>query len=194
MANHLKIAVLLTLLYTLLLGLAYPLCVTGIAHVIFPRQANGSLIRVDGTTVGSALIGQQFTRPEYLHPRPSSAGKTGYDPTESGGSNLGPTSKGLISRTAGYVTRVLKENPGLAKGSIPVDMVTSSASGLDPDISPANAYDQVPRIAAARGLSQTLVRELISKNITDREFGILGEQRVNVLKTNIELDKLTGKK
>jgi K+-transporting ATPase ATPase C chain len=187
MRRHVLVAIRLALVTAVLLGLAYPLAVTGLAQLIFPRQANGSLVTVGNQVIGSALIGQQFTRSEYFHPRPSAAGR-GYDATASGGSNLGPTSKMLAERLAGSTARMTKENPGRTARKIPADMVTASASGLDPDISPANAYAQVARVARARHMSEDRVRRLVVANVTDRQFGLLGEPRVNVLRLNLALD------
>jgi len=177
-----------------ILGLAYPLVMTGLAQVIFPKQANGSLIRQGNRVIGSELIGQEFSRPEYFHPRPSAAGK-GYDATASGGSNLGPTSRKLDATVRANTRTALQENPGLKLGEVPVDMVTASGSGLDPDISVANAYAQAARVAKARGISETRVRRLIRSHITDRQFEVLGERRVNVLAINRVLDaRETGKR
>lgn len=187
MSRHLVISVKLVLVSTVLLGLVYPLTITGVAQVIFPDQANGSLVRQDGRIAGSMLLGQAFSRPEYFHPRPSAAGD-GYDASASSGSNLGPTSKALVDRVRADVAALTEGNPGLKHGAIPVDMVTTSASGLDPDISPANAYAQAARVAAARGMTVTEVRSLIRANTTPRQFGILGEPRVNVLRLNMALD------
>ena len=187
MRRHVLVAIRLALVTAVLLGLAYPLAVTGLAQLIFPRQANGSLVTVGNQVIGSALIGQQFTRSEYFHPRPSAAGR-GYDATASGGSNLGPTSRTLARRVAGSTVRMTKENPGLTARKIPADMVTASASGLDPDISPANAYAQVARVARVRHMSEDRVRRFVVANVTDRQFGLLGEPRVNVLRLNLALD------
>jgi K+-transporting ATPase ATPase C chain len=186
MWRHLQIAAKLIVATTLLLGVAYPLVITGLARLLFPGQANGSLVRHDGRVVGSELIGQQFTRPEYFHPRPSAAGD-GYDAIASGGSNLGPTSRALAQRVSADVARLAGENPGLRPRQIPADMVTTSASGLDPDISLANAQAQTARFAKARGMSEDEVRRIISSNLTDRQFGLLGERRVNVLRLNLAL-------
>jgi len=147
-------------------------------------------VREGNRVIGSALIGQQFAQPGYFHPRPSAAGK-GYDATASGGSNLGPTSRKLAQRVAADVGRLTKENPGLRPGKIPADMVTTSASGLDPGISPANAYAQVSRVAKARGMSEDSVRRLVESNVIDRQFGFLGEPRVNVFCLNRALDAVT---
>lgn len=184
MWRHTVVAVKLMLLTLLLLGVIYPLLITGVAQVVFPKQANGSLIKVNNRVVGSELIGQQFTRPEYFHPRPSAAG---YDATASGGSNLGPTSRALAGRVKQEIARLMKDNPNLKPGAIPADMVTASASGLDPDISLANAYAQVVRVAKARHMSEDSVRRLVELNLTDRQFGLLGEPRVNVLRLNLAL-------
>jgi len=175
----------------LVFGVLYPLVMTGIAQVLFPRQASGSLVKEHNEIIGSELIGQQFTEPGYFHPRPSEAGN-GYDAASSGGSNLGPTSRVLVATVRDRANTAARQNPGLAKGSIPADMVTASASGLDPDISVANAYAQVPRVAKARGLSDARVRELVDTNITRRALGFLGEPRVNVLQVNRALDALSG--
>jgi K+-transporting ATPase ATPase C chain len=191
MWRHTLVAIRLVLVTTVLLGLVYPLAVTGLAHVIFPHQAKGSLIVAGDRVIGSELIGQQFTKPEYFHPRPSAAG-SGYDPTASGGSNLGPTSRALVKRTSATVRQLAIENPGLKPGRIPADMVTTSASGLDPDISPANAYAQAARVAEARLMSEDSIRRLVVSNVTDRQFGVLGEPRVNVLRLNLALDAAAG--
>lgn len=184
MKKNFLIAVWMTLVTTGLLGIVYPLVVTGLAQVIFPRQANGELIQANGKIVGSRLIGQPFTSPGYFHSRPSSAG-TGYDPMSSSGSNLGPTNKALIDRVAASVEAAKAENPG---APVPVDLVTASGSGLDPHISPAAAEFQVPRVARERRLSETDVRVIVAKHTEARQFGFLGEPRVNVLELNLELD------
>lgn len=186
--KQLVIAIRATIVLTLLTGLAYPLVVTGLAKLIFPHQASGSLIAGNGKTVGSELIGQSFTRPEYFHGRPSAAGDKGYDGLASGGSNLGPTNQKLIDRVRDDVKKFRAENPTFT-GPIPADMVTASGSGLDPDISPASADAQVERVAAARGTTADMVRRLVAANTEDRQFGILGEPRVNVLKLNLALDQ-----
>jgi K+-transporting ATPase ATPase C chain len=191
MWRHTLVAIRLVLVTTVLLGLVYPLAITGLAHAIFPRQAQGSLIVAGGRVIGSELVGQPFTKPEYFHPRPSAAG-SGYDPTASGGSNLGPTSRALVKRTSATVRQLAIENPGLKPGRIPADMVTTSASGLDPDISPANAYAQAARVAEARLMSEDSIRRLVVSNVTDRQFGVLGEPRVNVLRLNLALDAAAG--
>ena len=187
MLNQLRPAIVLTLLLCVITGLVYPGIVTGLAQALFPHQANGSLVTVNGRVVGSALIGQPFTRPEYFHPRPSAAGN-GYDPTASSGTNKGPTDRKLADTLiAGAVDDAIK-NDGAVKGSIPADMVTSSASGLDPDISPANADLQVARVAKARGATPAAVRAVLARHIEGRQFGFFGEPRVNVLLLNIALD------
>ena len=184
MKQHLRTAVLYTIVTGLLLGVGYPFAITAIARVLFPRQASGSLIVRNGVVIGSSLIGQAITGPEYFHGRPSAAG-SGYDATSSSGSNLAPTSKSLVDRVAQTATS--EKEPG---GDVPVDLVTASGSGLDPDISPAAAYYQVPRIAQQRKLPYSVVRDLITANITPRQFGLLGEPRVNVLQLNLALDAL----
>ena len=185
--NQLRPAILMTLVLCVITGLIYPGVVTGLAQLLFPRQANGSLVTVNGRVVGSALIGQPFTQPYYFHPRPSAAGN-GYDDTLSGGTNLGPTSAKLADTLiAGAVDSAVK-NDGAVKGKIPSDMVTSSASGVDPHISPANALLQVPRVAKARGVSDAAVRALVERHIEGRQFGFFGEPRVNVLLLNIAVD------
>jgi K+-transporting ATPase ATPase C chain len=185
MLSDIRPAIVATLFFTLLLGVGYPLLVTGAAKLAFPAQADGSLIRRDGKVVGSALIGQNFARPEYLHPRPSAAGANGYDPTSSGGSNLGPLNPDLAKHVAAAAAGLRGEAPGVA---IPADAVTSSASGLDPDITPANAERQAGRIAAARQISPAAVERIIAAQTEPRWLGIFGQPRVNVLKTNLALD------
>jgi len=172
----------------LITGILYPLAMTGLAQVVFPNKANGSLIKDGERVIGSKLIAQQFTRPEYFHPRPSAAGD-GYDAMASGASNLGPTSAKLIDMVRAAVAEAVAENPGLEAGKVPVDMVTASGSGLDPDISPANAHAQVPRVAAARQMSEEEVMRLVEENTHERDLGFLGERRVNVLELNLALDK-----
>jgi potassium-transporting ATPase KdpC subunit len=174
-----------------ILGLVYPLAMTGAAQVLFPGKADGSLVKVDGKVVGSALIAQDFTAPGYFHPRPSAAG-TGYDAMASGASNLGPTSRELRDQVRAAVVAATHNDPGLQPGRVPVDMVTTSGSGLDPDISVANARAQAPRVAAARGLATSRVLALVAATTTGRQLGFLGEPRVNVLALNLALDRLGG--
>jgi len=175
-----------TIFATLLCGLAYPLLVTGIASVVFPHQAAGSLILKDGQVIGSELLAQSFTSDRYFHPRPSAAGN-GYDATSSGGSNLAQSNAKLVQRIQGDIDKLTAENPGKP---VPIDLVTTSASGLDPDITPDAAFYQVARVAKARGLGEDQVRQLIQLHITGRQLGFLGEPRVNVLALNLDLDKL----
>jgi K+-transporting ATPase ATPase C chain len=182
-----KTSIRFTLVTTLLLGLGYPLVVTGIAKVIFPHQAGGSLIQLnDGTIIGSELLAQSFTSDRYFHPRPSAAGN-GYDATASSGSNLAQSSKTLVTRIQGDIDKLAAANPGKP---VPIDLVTTSASGLDPDMTPDAAYYQVPRVAKARSLSEESVRTLVAQQTTPRQLGLLGEPRVNVLALNLSLDKL----
>jgi len=184
--KNLLTAILMTIVTTILLGLIYPLLVTGLAQVAFPDQANGQLIRrTDGTIIGSRIIGQPFTGPGYFHSRPSAAG-AGYDASASSGSNLGPTSQKLIERVKAQVEDLQKENPGKPT---PIDLVTTSGSGLDPHISPAAADYQVPRVARERGLTENDVRQIVSVHTEGRTFGLLGEPRVNVLELNLDLDR-----
>ena len=184
MKKNLITAVLMTVATTILLGIAYPLLVTGIATVLFPANANGQLIQRDGKAIGSRIIGQAFTGSGYFHPRQSAAGN-GYDAANSGGTNLGPTNKKLIDRVQQDTASLQAENPG---NSVPVDLVTTSASGLDPHISPASAEFQVPRIARERGMPVDEVRQLVAKHTAGRQLGFLGEPRVNVLELNLDLD------
>lgn len=175
-----------TLVTALLLGIAYPLLVTGIASVIFPHKAGGSLILKDGQIIGSELLAQSFTSDRYFHPRPSAAGN-GYDATASGGSNLAQSSETLVDRIQGSIDKLAAENPGKP---VPIDLVSTSASGLDPDVTPDAAYFQIPRVAKARGIGEDRLHKFIEQNTTSRQFGLLGEPRVNVLALNLELDKL----
>jgi len=182
-----KTSILFTLITAVLFGLAYPLVMTGIAHILFPRQASGSLILNNGQIIGSELIAQSFTSDRYFHPRPSAAGN-GYDATSSGGSNLAQSNAKLAARIQGDIDKLEKENPGKP---VPIDMVTTSGSGLDPDITPDNAYYQSPRVAQARGISMDQVRSLIAQHTTQRQLGLLGEPRVNVLELNLALDQIS---
>jgi K+-transporting ATPase ATPase C chain len=188
MLSQLWPALRINIFLMILLGVAYPLAVTGISQVLFPRQANGSLIVKNGQVVGSELLGQNFTRPEYFQPRPSAAGNDGYDPTASGGSNYGPTNQKLIDRVKASLDKFHKENPDY-QGPIPADLLTASASGLDPDISPASAQAQSLRVAKARGISADQIGELVAQNTKSPDLGLLGEPRVNVLKLNLALDQ-----
>ena len=186
--KQLMIAIRVTVAFTILTGVVYPLLVTGLAKAVFPHQANGSLIQANGKTIGSELIGQRFTRPEYFHGRPSAAGSDGYDGLASGGSNLGPTNKALVDRVQGDLKKFRDENPTFT-GPVPADLLTGSGSGLDPDISPASADAQVARVAAARGMSPDALRQLVAAHSEGRQFGLLGEPRTNVLKLNLALDQ-----
>ncbi|GAC1702643.1 MAG: potassium-transporting ATPase subunit KdpC [Candidatus Acidiferrum sp.] len=184
MKQHFKIAILMTLVTTVLFGLIYPLAVTGLAQLMFPAKANGSLIEKNGQVIGSRLLGQTFSSPGYFRSRPSAAGD-GYDAANSSGSNLGPTNHALIDRVKGDVEKLQEENPGT---EIPIDMVTSSGSGLDPEITPAAAEFQIPRVAKERGMTEDEVRGLVAKHFKGRQFGLFGEARVNVLELNLDLD------
>ncbi len=184
MKKNLLIAVLMTIATTVLLGLIYPLVVTGLAQVIFPDKANGQLIQRNGQVVGSRIIGQPFGGPGYFHSRPSAAGN-GYDAANSGGSNLGPTNQKLVDRFKQDLPKLQAENPGKP---VPIDLLTTSASGLDPDITPAGAEFQVPRVARERGMSEDAVRQLVARHTQGRQLGFLGEPRVNVLELNLALD------
>jgi len=186
MKKNLLIAVWFTVVTTVMFGLIYPLVITGLGQVFFHDRANGQLIEKDGKIVGSRIIGQAFTGPGYFHSRPSNAG-TGYDPTSSGGSNLAPTNKNLLERVKGDVQKLQAENPN---APIPVDLVTASGSGLDPDVSPAGAEFQIRRVAHSRGMKEEDVRALVERHTKDRDLGFLGEPRVNVLELNLDLDSL----
>jgi potassium-transporting ATPase KdpC subunit len=192
MLQQLTPALRATVLFTVLTGLIYPGVVTGVCQVLFRNQANGSLIVQNGQVVGSSLLGQNFTRPEYFHPRPSSAGNDGYDPTASSGSNFGPTNQKLYDRVKASAEQFRKENPDY-KGPIPADALTASGSGLDPHISVANAYAQAARVAKARSASASRIEALIASSIEGRDLGFLGEPRVNVLKLNLQLDQQVPK-
>ena len=184
MKQNLRIAIWMTLATTVLFGLLYPLAVTGLGQLFYPAEANGGLILKDGQVVGSHLIGQPFSSPAYFHSRPSGAGN-GYDANSSGSANLGPTNHQLMDRVRADVEKLHEENPGV---EIPVDLVTSSGSGLDPHISPAAAEFQIPRIARERGINEADVRALVARHTWGRQFGFLGEPRVNVLELNLDLD------
>ena len=173
--------------FTIVLGVAYPLLMTGVCQVAFPSQANGSLIARNGQVVGSALLAQGFTKPQYFHPRPSAAGN-GYDPTASGGSNYGPTNQKLYDRVKADIAKFRAENPNF-HGPIPSDLLTTSESGLDPDLSPASAEAQVARVAKARGISEDQVSALVARYTQGPDLGLLGEPRVNVLRLNLALDE-----
>jgi K+-transporting ATPase ATPase C chain len=187
MLRQLNPALRMTLILTVLTGFLYPALVTGIVRLVFPKLAGGSLIEARGVVVGSELIGQQFTKPEYFHGRPSAAGD-GYDAGNSGASNLGPTNKKLVERIQADLEKFRHENPGF-QGPIPADLLTTSASGLDPHISPASASAQVARVANARGLPADRVQQVLAAHIEARQWGFLGEPRVNVLKLNLALDR-----
>ena len=188
MLKHLAPALRMMILMTVLTGLIYPLAITGICQVLFKNRANGSLVTMNGQVVGSTLIAQSFSRPEYFHPRPSAAGNNGYDPTASGGSNYGPTNQKLFDRMKAAADQFRKENPTFT-GAIPADALTASASGLDPDISIANADAQSARVAQARGADANAVQQLVASLEEGRDLGFLGEPRVNVLKLNLALDQ-----
>jgi K+-transporting ATPase ATPase C chain len=190
MKKNFLISIWYTLVTTLIFGLIYPLVVTGLAQVLFPGKANGQLIEKGGKIVGSRIIGQAFTGPGYFHSRPSAAG-TGYDPMASGGSNYAPTNKALLDRINGDVQKLHAENPSAA---IPADLVTSSASGLDPEISPASAEFQIPRVVRERQMSEGDLRSLIARHTQAPQFGFLGEPRVNVLELNLDLDAVNSSK
>lgn len=201
MLREIRPAIVVLVALTLITGLVYPLAMTGIAQLIFPRQANGSMIERDGKVVGSELIGQNFTSDKYFHGRPSATtapdpkdpNKTvaaPYNAANSGGSNFGPSNKALVDRVKGDIATLQKQNPG---APVPIDLVTTSGSGLDPDISPEAALFQVPRIAKARSLPDAQIRQLVEENTEGRWLGLLGEPRVNVLQINLELDRLAAK-
>ena len=193
MTRYLGTAVRMTILTAIVLGLIYPLAITGIAQVLFPGAANGSLVKANGRVIGSSLIAQGFTGAGYFHPRPSAAG-AGYDAMASSASNLGPTSRVLVDRVRADVRTQIAANPGLRLGAVPVDMVTTSGSGLDPDITVANARAQAPRVATARGMSLATVLATVARHTTARQMGFLGEPRVNVLELNLALDAAHGAK
>lgn len=188
--HQLRPAIMMTLVLIVLTGLIYPGVVTAIAQLVFPRQANGSLIQVNGQVIGSELIGQQFARAEYFHPRPSAAGN-GYDDTLSAGSNKGPTDRKLADTLIAEAVDSAVRLDGAVRGHVPADLVTRSGSGLDPDITPASALLQVNRVARARGLDTARVRALVERHIAQRQFGFFGEPRVNVLLLNLALDSLS---
>ena len=187
MKRHLITACLYTAITAVLLGIVYPLVIMGISRLVFPAQASGEFVRRNGVLIGSRLIGQPFTGPAYFHSRPSLAG-SGYDASASSGSNLGPTSSALVQRIAQAVSAEKTADP------VPVDLVTASGSRLDPDISPAAAYYQVQRISGSTGVPEEMLRKLVAAHITQRQFGLLGEPRVNVLELNLALDSLSHKK
>jgi K+-transporting ATPase ATPase C chain len=190
MKKNLLISFWFTLATTVIFGLLYPLAITGLSQAFFHERANGQLIERNGKIIGSRIIGQAFAGPGYFHPRPSNAG-TGYDPTASGGSYLGPTNKNLIERVKGDVQKLQAENPGVA---VPVDLVTSSGSGLDPEISPAAAEFQIHRVSRERHISESNLRSLVARHTLGRQFGFLGEPRVNVLELNLELDGIQSRR
>jgi K+-transporting ATPase ATPase C chain len=189
--SHLVTSVLYTIVTVIALGIVYPLVVTLIGSLVFAHQANGSLIEKNGTVVGSAIIGQLWSKPQYFQGRPSAAGK-GYDPTSTGGTNLAPTSKKLIDATKATIAALEKANPH-ADGPPPMDLITSSGSGIDPDISPEAAYWQIPRVAEARGIPAATVKSIVDAHVKGRTIGILGEPRVNVLELNLALDDAAKK-
>ena len=179
-------SILFTLVTTVILGLIYPFVITLLAQVVSRDRANGQLVTRNGVVVGSRILAQPFSSPQYFHPRPSAAGTNGYDATSSGGSNFGPTNQKLIDRVKGDVSTLQAENPGKP---VPVDLVTTSGSGLDPDITPAGAEFQIPRVARARGISETDLTKVVAEHTQGRQFGFLGEPRVNVLELNLALDE-----
>lgn len=188
MWSELAAAFRITLVLTVLTGLVYPGLVTAVSQALFPHQAHGSLVTRDGRTVGSALIGQNFAKPEYFHPRPSAAGEQGYDATASSGSNLGPTSRELVDRVQASIARYREENGGYA-GPVPADAATTSGSGLDPHVSPENARIQAARVARARGVTPDRVTALVERHVEKPWLGFIGEPRVNVLELNLDLDR-----
>ncbi|HUY38004.1 MAG TPA: potassium-transporting ATPase subunit KdpC [Candidatus Binataceae bacterium] len=190
--NQIKPAIIMTILLTVLTGFIYPAVVWGIAQIAFPAQANGSLVIRGGHPIGSTLIGQNFSQDRYFHPRPSAAGDKGYDATNSGGSNLGPTNQALNDAVRARVSAVSKEDAPIASGGVPADLVTASGSGLDPEISPAAAELQVARVARTRGIGEDAVRAVVRQNTRQRWAGVLGEPGVNVLELNLALDDLPG--
>jgi len=192
MLKHMSVAIRITIASIIVFGLIYPFAMTGLAQLLFPNQANGSLVRANGKVIGSDIIGQLWTKPQYFHGRPSAAGK-GYDPTSTGGTNLGPTSKKLIDATKATIAQIRKENPN-ARGLPPMDLITSSASGIDPDISPEGAYYQAARVAAARGVPVGRINALITQHLQGRQLGFLGEPHVNVLELNLALDALPARR
>jgi K+-transporting ATPase ATPase C chain len=187
MKKNLITSILYTVATTVLLGLLYPLLMTALSQVLAGDKANGQLIRRDGAVIGSHILAQPFTGAAYFHPRPSAAGNNGYDASNSGGTNFGPTNQKLVDRVKSDVATLQMENPGKP---VPVDLVTTSASGLDPHITPAAAEFQVPRVAKARGISEQKLRELVLRHTERRQFGFLGEPRVNVLELNLDIDAL----
>ncbi len=188
MLRYLGTSLRMTIVSVILLGIIYPFAMTGLAQLVFPWQANGSFVTVNGKVAGSSIVGQLWTKPQYFQGRPSAAGK-GYDPTSTGGTNYGATSKKLIDSIQARIALLEKQNPH-APGPPPIDLVTSSASGIDPDISPDDAYWEAPRVAAARHLPLSRVQGLIAAHVRGRTFGFLGEPRVNVLELNLALDRL----
>lgn len=188
MITYALTALRMTALSIAIFGFCYPIVMTGIAQAAFPRQAGGSFVIAGGRIVGSSIIGERWTQPRYFHGRPSAAGVYGYDPTSTGGTNLGPTSKKLLAATAAAIAALRSENPD-ARGRIPMDLVTSSGSGIDPDISPEAAYYQAPRVARARGMRVAAIDDLIARRVRGRTWLILGEPRVNVLELNLALDR-----